>query len=71
MVVTQSGLHKISQTIEATSELKAGEGDNCGTTYKPHSYLAFVLGTCKLKHMFVKKRGKVIPLQARCGPEGG
>jgi len=34
--------------------------------------LLIILGIVRLKyHIYIKKKGKVIPLQARCGPEGG
>ena len=29
------------------------------------------LGAKKLQYFYIKGKGKVIPLQARCGPEGG
>jgi len=32
---------------------------------------ASVVGLCLLAGFDIKGKGKVIPLQARCGPEGG
>jgi len=29
------------------------------------------LSLCYLQYAYVKGKGKVIPLQARCGPDGG
>jgi hypothetical protein len=53
MSVTQSGVHTISQTVDASSKIYAAEGDNYGMTCKPHFHLVFVLGTCELTHIFV------------------
>jgi len=53
-------VHPIQDTVTAIFKYKGSQNKQLYGEYKKNSTA-----------VWVKKKGKVIPLQARCGPEGG